>query len=136
MNTVNLHKYADFTFELASENSKDLESFIENLRYLDSISNTNIPLLITSGIGLASEGGEFNEIVKKILFQGKPLNEDNIFHMKRELGDVMWYWINACNALGINPNDVIEENVNKLMSRYPGGNFDVHYSENRKENDL
>ena len=136
MNTVNLNKYADFTFELASENSKDLESFIENLRYLDSISDVNIPLLITAGTDLSSEGGEFNEIVKKILFQGKPLNEDNIFHMKRELGDVMWYWINACNALGLDPNDVIEENVNKLMSRYPGGNFDVHYSENRKENDL
>lgn len=136
MNTVNLNKYADFTFELASENSKDLESFIENLRYLDSISDVNIPLLITAGIGLASEGGEFDEIVKKILFQDKPLNEDNIFHMKRELGDIMWYWVNACNALGLDPNDVIEENVNKLMSRYPGGNFDVHYSENRKENDL
>lgn len=136
MNTVNLNKYADFTFELASENSKDLESFIENLRYLDSISDVNIPLLITAGIGLSSEGGEFNEIVKKMLFQGKPLNEDNIFHMKRELGDIMWYWVNACNALGLNPNDVIEENVNKLMARYPGGNFDVHYSENRKDNDL
>jgi NTP pyrophosphatase (non-canonical NTP hydrolase) len=136
MNTVNLNRYAEFTETLASENSKDLESFIENLRFLDSISDVNIPLLITSGIGLASEGGEFNEIVKKILFQGKPLNEDNIFHMKRELGDIMWYWVNACNALGLDPNDVIEENVNKLMARYPGGNFDVHYSENRKENDL
>jgi NTP pyrophosphatase (non-canonical NTP hydrolase) len=136
MNKINLERYADFTYELASMNSKDLESFIENLRYLDSISDVNIPLLIASGVGLASEGGEFNEIIKKILFQGKPLNADNIFHMKRELGDVIWYWINACNALGMDPNEVIEENVNKLISRYPGGNFDVHYSENRKENDL
>lgn len=136
MNKVNLNRYAEFTETLASEQSKDLESFIENLRYLDSISNVNVPLLITSGIGLASEGGEFNEIVKKILFQGKPLNDDNIFHMKRELGDIMWYWVNACNALDLDPNEVIEENVNKLMARYPGGNFDVHYSENRKENDL
>jgi NTP pyrophosphatase (non-canonical NTP hydrolase) len=136
MNKINLERYADFTYELASMNSKDLESFIENLRYLDSISDVNIPLLIASGVGLASEGGEFNEIIKKILFQGKPLNADNIFHMKRELGDVIWYWINACNALGMDPNEVIEENVNKLISRYPGGSFDVHYSENRKENDL
>lgn len=136
MSTVNLNRYAEFTGTLASENSKDLESFIENLRYLDSISDVNIPLLITAGIGLASEGGEFNEIVKKILFQGKPLNEDNIFHMKRELGDVIWYWVNACNALGLDPNEVIEENVTKLEARYPGGNFDVHYSENRKDNDL
>jgi len=136
MNTVNLNRYAEFTQTLASENSKDLESFIENLRYLDSISEVNIPLLITSGIGLASEGGEFNEIVKKILFQGKPLNDDNIFHMKRELGDVMWYWVNACNALGLDPNEVIEENVTKLEARYPGGNFDVSYSEQRKDGDL
>ncbi len=93
-------------------------------------------MLLTSGIGIASEGGEFNEIVKKIFFQGKPLNEENIFHMKRELGDIMWYWMNACNALGLDPNDVIAENVSKLEARYPGGEFDAHYSENRKQGDL
>ena len=125
MSTINLNRYAEFTETLASENSKNLESFIENIRYLDSTTDVNVALLITSGIGLSSEGGEFNEVVKKILFQGKPLNEDNIFHMNRELGDIIWYWINACNALGLDPNDVIEENVNKLMTRYPGGDFDV-----------
>ena len=136
MSTVNLNRYAEFTHTLASKNSKKLESFIENLKQLDSISDVNIPLLIAAGIGMASEGGEFNEIVKKILFQGKPLNEDNIFHMKRELGDIIWYWINACNALDLDPNEVIEENVNKLMARYPGGSFNVYYSENRKDDDL
>ena len=136
MSTINLNRYAEFTETLASENSKNLESFIENIRYLDSTTDVNVALLITSGIGLSSEGGEFNEVVKKILFQGKPLNKDNIFHMKRELGDIIWYWINACNALGLDPNDVIEENVNKLMTRYPGGDFDVHYSENRQDGDL
>ena len=93
-------------------------------------------MLLTSGIGLASEGGEFNEIVKKIFFQGKPLNEDNIYHMKRELGDIAWYWTNACNALGLDPNEVLAENVSKLEARYPGGKFDAHYSENRKTGDL
>ena len=107
MNKINLERYADFTYELASMNSKDLESFIENLRYLDSISDVNIPLLIASGVGLASEGGEFNEIIKKILFQGKPLNADNIFHMKRELGDVIWYWINAYPKSAISISDNI-----------------------------
>ena len=48
----------------------------------------------------------------------------------------MWYWINSCRALGLDPNEVVEENVNKLKSRYPGGEFDVFYSENRKEGDL
>jgi NTP pyrophosphatase (non-canonical NTP hydrolase) len=96
----------------------------------------NVPLLLTAALGLAAETGEFCEIPKKIYFQGKSLNEENVFHMKRELGDVIWYWINACRALNLDPNDVIAENVNKLKARYPGGEFDVHYSENRQSGDL
>ena len=93
-------------------------------------------LLLTGGIGLSSEAGELNEIIKKCIFQGKPLNDETVFHCKRELGDIMWYWITSCRALGLDPNEVIEENINKLKSRYPGGEFDAHYSENRKEGDL
>jgi NTP pyrophosphatase (non-canonical NTP hydrolase) len=133
---IDLNKYADFVLAICSNQSKDSEEFVEHIRKLHNTTNVNIPLLLTSGIGLASEGGEFNEIVKKIFFQGKPLDEDNIFHMKRELGDIMWYWMNACNALGLDPNDVIAENVHKLESRYPGGSFDAHYSENRRDGDL
>ena len=96
----------------------------------------NVPLLITGALGLSSETGEFNEIVKKMLFQGKPLTEENLFHMKRELGDIMWYWTNTCRALRLDPNEVIAENVRKLEARYPGGHFDAFYSENRKEGDL
>jgi hypothetical protein len=96
----------------------------------------NVPLLLTAALGLAAETGEFCEIPKKIYFQGKPLTEENVFHMKRELGDVMWYWINACRALNLDPNDVIAENVNKLKARYPGGEFDVNHSENRQIGDL
>lgn len=135
-NQIDLNKYADFVLTVCSDQSKDAEAFVEHVRKLHNSSNVNIPLLLTSGIGLASEGGEFNEIVKKIFFQGKPLNEDNIYHMKRELGDIAWYWTNACNALGLDPNEVLAENVNKLQARYPGGSFDAHYSENRKEGDL
>ena len=133
---IDLNKYAEFVLAICSNQSKDSEEFVEHVRKLHNTTSVNIPLLLTSGIGLASEGGEFNEIVKKIFFQGKPLDEDNIFHMKRELGDIMWYWMNACNALGLDPNDVIAENVHKLESRYPGGSFDAHYSENRKDGDL
>ena len=136
MNDINLNKYADFTFELASLASKDLEILIERLRDLDEHETVNISLLMTGAFGLGSEGGEFQEIVKKILFQGKPLNDENIFHMKRELGDIAWYWVNACNALAIDPNEVLAENVEKLKARYPGGDFDAYYSENRKEGDL
>jgi NTP pyrophosphatase (non-canonical NTP hydrolase) len=87
-------------------------------------------------IGLTSEAGEAQEIVKKVLFQGKPFNEDTRTHLSKELGDVMWYWINACNALDLDPNEVIQQNVKKLQDRYPGGTFDAHYSENRKEGDI
>jgi NTP pyrophosphatase (non-canonical NTP hydrolase) len=98
--------------------------------------DVNIPLLLTACLGLAAESGEFIEVPKKIIFQGKPLTDENVFHMKRELGDIMWYWINACRALKLDPNEVIAENVRKLESRYPGGKFDALYSENRKANDI
>ena len=136
MSDINLNKYADFTFELASMPSKDLNALIDSLRDLNDHETVNVALLITGAFGLGSESGEFQEIVKKMLFQGKPLNDENIFHMKRELGDIAWYWVNACNALGLDPNEVIAENVEKLKARYPGGDFDPYYSENRKENDL
>lgn len=133
---VDLNKYTDFVNSVTSTPTNDVEALIARLRELQQEPNLNISLLMNSGTGLASEGGEFNEIVKKIVYQGKPFTEDARFHMKRELGDIIWYWANACRALGYDPNDVIAENVDKLKSRYPGGEFDVFYSENRKENDL
>jgi NTP pyrophosphatase (non-canonical NTP hydrolase) len=136
MTQISLNKYADFVFEVCSLDSKDLDAFVQRLRDLHTHEVVNIPLLITAAAGLSSEGGEFQEIVKKILFQGKPLTDENIYHMKRELGDIAWYWANACNALGIDPNEVLTENVQKLQSRYPGGEFSIWESENRKENDL
>ena len=131
---IDLNRYSYFVSQVTSQESQNVRKLTDKLEELDK--SVNIALLLTGGIGLASEGGEFNEIVKKCVFQGKPLNEDTIFHMKRELGDIMWYWINACRALDLDPDQVIEENVRKLESRYPGGEFDAHYSENRKEGDL
>jgi NTP pyrophosphatase (non-canonical NTP hydrolase) len=133
---IDLLKYQDFVKTVTSTESNDIAALLDRLNKLSQEPNLNISLLMTAGIGLASEGGEFNEIVKKMLFQGKPFNEENRFHMKRELGDIIWYWINACRALGYDPNEVIAENVDKLKSRYPGGEFDPYYSENRKEGDL
>ena len=131
---IDLNKYKDFVSAVTSQESNNVRKLTDKLNELDR--SINISLLMTGGIGLASEGGEFNEIVKKCVFQGKPLDDDTIFHMKRELGDIIWYWINACRALELDPNDVIAENVKKLESRYPGGEFDVWFSENRKDGDL
>ena len=131
---IDLNKYKEFVEAVTSAESNELAPLTQRLSDLDS--KVNFALLLTGAIGLASEGGEFSEIVKKCVFQGKPMEDETIFHMKRELGDIMWYWISACRALGLDPNEVVEENVNKLKARYPGGEFDVHYSENRKDGDL
>ena len=131
---IDLNKYKEFVEAVTSAESNELAPLTQRLSDLDS--KVNVALLLTGAIGLASEGGEFSEIVKKCVFQGKPIEDETIFHMKRELGDIMWYWISACRALGLDPNEVVEENVNKLKARYPGGEFDVHYSENRKDGDL
>ena len=135
MKQIDLNKYTDFVKEVTSDSSNDLELLILRLREMNS-QGVNVSLLMTGAIGISAEGGEFAEIVKKCSFQGKPLNSETIFHMKRELGDIAWYWVNACRAIGMDPNEVISENVHKLESRYPGGIFDPHYSENRKEGDL
>jgi NTP pyrophosphatase (non-canonical NTP hydrolase) len=131
---IDLNKYKEFVQAVTSDESNDTEMMILRVRELEK--DVNVSLLLTGAVGLSAEGGEFMEIVKKTIFQGKPMNDENIFHMKRELGDIMWYWVNSCRALGLDPNDVIAENVHKLESRYPGGSFDAHYSENRKEGDL
>ena len=131
---VDINKYRDFVGAVTSDASNDLEAMIVRLRELNKV--VNISLLMTGAIGIASEGGEFAEIVKKCVFQGKPLDNDTVFHIKRELGDIAWYFVNACRAIGMDPNDVIAENVRKLEARYPGGQFDPFYSENRKQGDL
>jgi len=132
---IDLNKYSDFVKAITSPASNDIMQLYYRVEEL-KLQGVNISLLNTAAIGLGSETGEFQEIVKKILFQNKPLNEENIFHMIRELGDIMWYWVNACRSLNLDPNDVIAENVEKLKARYPGGEFDPWYSENRKEGDL
>tara|TARA_R110000868_G_scaffold168202_1_gene402824 strand:+ start:623 stop:1054 length:432 start_codon:yes stop_codon:yes gene_type:complete len=141
---IDLNRYKDFVEAVTSKPSNDLTTFMDRCDELDGNyigdgvhgPDINVPLLLTACLGLAAESGEFIEVPKKMFFQGKPLNDENVFHMKRELGDIMWYWVNACRALNLDPNDVIDENVRKLESRYPGGSFDAHYSENRKEGDI
>ncbi len=136
MENINLERYVEFVKGVTSVESDKSGAFFGRVQELESTTGINISLLLTASIGLSSEGGEFSEIVKKCLFQGKPLNDETVFHLKRELGDIMWYWASACRSLGFDPNEVIAENVKKLESRYPGGKFDIHHSENRSTGDL
>jgi NTP pyrophosphatase (non-canonical NTP hydrolase) len=133
---INFEKYKEFVKEVTSDASNHREEMIQRLVDIEKTYGLNPSLLMTAAIGLSSESGEFIEIVKKAVFQGKPLDEDVQFHLKRELGDIMWYVANACRALDLTLDDIISENVDKLKSRYPGGEFDVHYSENRQDGDL
>lgn len=136
MKQVDLNKYKEFVSTVTSSQSNETQALVTQLEGLENDSGVNMALLLTGAIGLASETGEFSEIVKKCIFQGKPLDNETKFHCKRELGDIMWYWVNSCRALGLDPNEVLAENVEKLKARYPGGEFNVWYSENRKEGDL
>ena len=133
--TVDFEKYTEFVDAVTSNESKSSESFSVRLRELYA-EGLPVERLLTAAVGMSAESGEFTEIVKKMIFQGKPVNEENLFHLKRELGDIMWYVAQACMALDTDFNEIIEMNVDKLKSRYPGGEFDVHFSENRKEGDV
>ena len=132
---VDFDKYSKFVDAVTSDESKDFLALSDRLVELDK-KGANIERLVTAGVGLNAESGEFLEIVKKMVFQGKPWNEDNREHLIIELGDIIWYATNACMALGISFEDVVARNVEKLEKRYPGGQFDVYYSENREEGDL
>tara|TARA_B100000085_G_scaffold248677_1_gene243879 strand:+ start:586 stop:1083 length:498 start_codon:yes stop_codon:yes gene_type:complete len=132
---VDTKKYVEFVNAVTSQPSKDNEAFIYRLQELEG-QGFRSERLLTASVGMCAEAGEFTEVVKKIIFQGKPVNEENLFHLKRELGDIMWYVAQACMGLGTSLDEIMEMNVDKLVARYPGGEFDVHYSENRKEGDL
>jgi len=127
--------YSDFVTKVTSEPSLELEALKNSLDDINNNSSIEVPRLLTAALGLGSETGEFVEIVKKMVLQGKPASDDNIFHMKRELGDIMWYWATACASLGLDPFEVISENQKKLEARY-GEKFEVERSEVRKEGDL
>ena len=132
--SVDFDKYAIFVDGVTSDPSKDYQSFTESLDNLDG-EGANIQRLLTAAVGLSAEGGEFMEIVKKMIFQGKPASEDNIEHLKIELGDVLWYVAQACMALNISFEEVADMNIDKLSKRYPDGHFAEYYSENRKAGD-
>ena len=134
--TVDTNKYLDFVTEVTSLPSTDLAALLSRITELELDHDTDVPRLLTAALGLTAESGEFTEVVKKIILQGKPYNEENVFHMKRELGDICWYLAQACMALDTTFDEIIEMNVDKLKARYAGGEFDVHQSENRVEGDL
>ncbi len=131
--TSSFHKYTTFVNKVTSTESKDSDAFVYRLQELGG--DVAIQRLLTAAVGISAEGGEFMEIVKKMIFQGKPPSQDNLEHLKIELGDVMWYVAQACMALEIDFDDVVKGNIKKLEKRYPGGSFNIGHSENRAVGD-
>ena len=133
---VDTEKYLEFVEGVTSNESLHLASLLQRISSLEAEDDCNVPQLLTAALGLTAEAGEFTEVVKKIILQGKPYTQENVFHMKRELGDICWYIAQACMALDTTFDEIIEMNVEKLKARYPGGEFDVHHSENRVDGDV
>jgi len=129
----NFHKYTTFVNKVTSIESKDADAFVYRLQELGG--DVAIQRLLTAAVGISAEGGEFMEIVKKMIFQGKPPSQDNLEHLKIELGDIMWYVSQACMALDESLEDICDRNIDKLSKRYPDGHFSEYYSENRKADD-
>tara|TARA_B100002019_G_scaffold195474_1_gene169283 strand:- start:629 stop:1036 length:408 start_codon:yes stop_codon:yes gene_type:complete len=129
-----LNDYQEFVDEVSSDATKNLDDFIDATEIVDE-QGVETSRLLTACIGLSGEVGEFNDIVKKCIFQGKEMDEDTVTKLKSELGDVMWYVAQGCLALGTDIEDLIDINTAKLEKRYPGG-FDEFRSENRAEDDI
>ena len=133
---IDTEKYVDFVRQTTSPESLDYAALLTRLNSLELENDCNVSQLMTAAFGLTAEAGEFTEVVKKIFLQGKPYNEENVFHMKRELGDICWYLAQALMALDTDFNEILDMNVEKLSARYPEGSFDVYQSENRVEGDV
>ena len=133
---IDTTKYIDFVRETTSPASRDFAQLLSRMTELELNDDADLSRLLTAALGISSEAGEFTEVVKKIIFQGKPYNEDNIFHLKRELGDIFWYIAQACMALDTNFEEILEMNYEKLSARYPEGTFSIHKSENRDVDDV
>ena len=137
MTQIDLIKYTQFVDAITSDESNNTGSFVRSIQDLqmDNL-DINVALLMTAAMGMSGEAGEFSEIVKKLVFHRKPLTDEIRTHLAKELGDQIWYWTNACRAIGVDPNQVIADNVTKLQSRYPGGVFSAERAENRAAGDI
>ena len=133
---IDTNKYIEFVRQTTSPASSDFAALLTRLTELEASADADVPRLMTAAFGISAEAGEFTEVIKKIFLQGKPYNEDNVFHLKRELGDICWYIAQACMALDTTFEDVLQMNYEKLSARYPEGTFDIFRSENRVEGDL
>ena len=130
-----LEEYTIFVDKITSESSKSTKKMKERIDFINS-SGVEVSRLLTAGIGLSGEVGEFNEIIKKTIFQSKSFDSETHEHIKRELGDIMWYVTQACLALKVDLVEVIKANEEKLKKRFPKDRFTKESDTNRHREDI
>ena len=132
---IDTNKYIDFVRQTTSPASSNFAALLSRMTELET-QDADVCRLLTASLGMSAECGELVEIIKKILLQGKSYNEDNIIHMKKEAGDVLWYLSQLCIGLNTTFEELMEINYQKLSARYPEGTFSVYKSENRAQGDI
>ena len=130
-----LEEYTIFVDKVTSDSSKSTKKMKERIDFINS-SDVEVSRLLTAGIGLSGEVGEFNEIIKKTIFQSKSFGSETHEHIKRELGDIMWYVTQACLALKVDLVDVIKTNEEKLKKRFTKERFTKESDSNRHGEDI
>lgn len=83
--------------------------------------------LLWNTLGLVGEAGELAEIVKKGVYHQHGINSEKF---EKEIGDVLWYLAAICTCWGVNLEDIMSQNIEKLKIRYPEG-FSVEDSKRR-----
>ena len=98
-----------------------------------SVKNNNVDFeAMICSMGLAGEAGEVADYLKKVYGHDHPMDKERL---KKELGDVLWYISRMASLFGMSLDEVAQENIAKLKTRYPNG-FSSEQSMNRKEGDV
>jgi NTP pyrophosphatase (non-canonical NTP hydrolase) len=112
----NKQQHKGETMQLNGSVDDYLEATHQTAIYPEAGTGRDLELYYLS-LGLTSEAGEVAGKVKKLIRDGK-LNQGDLAY---ELGDVFWYLVRLCDAIGYSPSDVMDININKLLKRKDSG---------------
>lgn len=107
---LNFHEYEELAYR--TDGTKDLD--------LDTQT-------VYCGLAIAGEAGELADYIKKVYFQGKPLEKTKLL---LEMGDILWGLSKLARVLDTSLATIAHMNIQKLKERYPEG-FSVDAANNR-----
>lgn len=114
---------------LSSDEYAALAHRTENVAYdlIKTRLTTQHIRLLHGAMGLCTEAGEIQDILKRTLFYG---NTFDPIHLREELGDILWYVALICNEMDWSLEEIMRHNLAKLQARYPE-RFTDHHAVNR-----